>query len=176
MDRGEEISGGLVIAGGDGAELFEFAKEVFDQVACLVEFLVELSRRGSVFLGRDDSGFSSGGEWLDDALVGIVSFVGDHQFGSHLWQQSIGPGEIVGLAWSQEKAQRVAEGVDQSMDLGAQSAFAAAERLILIFFLARRRCVDELARWCCRSLRIRCRHRRPSIQTHAATLPSWPTD
>ena len=41
VNGGEEISGGLVIAGGDGAELLEFAEEVFDQVARFVEFPVE---------------------------------------------------------------------------------------------------------------------------------------
>ena len=35
----------------------------------------------------------------------------------------------------QQEAQRVAEGVDQSVDFGAQSALAAADRLIVIFFL-----------------------------------------
>ena len=41
MERGEEIPRGLIVARGDGAELFEFAKEIFDQVACLVERLIE---------------------------------------------------------------------------------------------------------------------------------------
>jgi hypothetical protein len=35
MDGGEEIAGGLVEAGGDGAELLELGKEVFDQVSRL---------------------------------------------------------------------------------------------------------------------------------------------
>src|SRR5215813_8057005 len=134
MDRGEEISGGFVVAGGNGSELFEFAEEVFDQVARLVEFLVELAGRRSVLPGRDNGGFSGGGERLNDARVGIIGFVGDQQVGGHLWQQSIGPGQIVNLAWGQKEAQRVAEGVDESVDVGAQSTLAAAERLIFVFF------------------------------------------
>ena len=43
MDGGEEISGGFVVAGGDGSELLEFAEEVFDQVARFVEFFVEVA-------------------------------------------------------------------------------------------------------------------------------------
>ena len=46
MDGGEEISGGFVVAGGNGSELFEFAEEVFDQMACFGEFLIERARRG----------------------------------------------------------------------------------------------------------------------------------
>jgi hypothetical protein len=38
------------------------------------------------------------------------------------------------LSRGQEKAQRVAERVDEDVDLGAQSALAAADRLIIIFF------------------------------------------
>jgi hypothetical protein len=33
MDRGREIPGGFVVAGSDGAELFEFGTEIFDEVA-----------------------------------------------------------------------------------------------------------------------------------------------
>ena len=39
MDCGEEVFGGFVITGCDGAELFEFAEEVFDEMVRLVGFL-----------------------------------------------------------------------------------------------------------------------------------------
>ena len=43
----------------------------------------------------------------------------------------------MGLARSQEEADGVAQSIDQGMDLGAQPAFAAADRVILaVFFLA----------------------------------------
>ena len=84
--------------------------------------LVELARRGSVLPGRDDSGFSRGGERRDHARVGIVGFVGDQQVGGHLRQHGVGPDEIVNLARGQEKAQRVAEGVGQGVDLKEANA------------------------------------------------------
>jgi hypothetical protein len=34
VKRGEEIPRGLIVACSDGAGLFEFAKEILDQVAC----------------------------------------------------------------------------------------------------------------------------------------------
>lgn len=40
MDSGEKITRGLVVAGCDGSELLELAKEILDQMACLVEVLV----------------------------------------------------------------------------------------------------------------------------------------
>jgi hypothetical protein len=45
VERGEEISGGLIVARSYGAVLFEFTEEILDQVACLVESLIELTGR-----------------------------------------------------------------------------------------------------------------------------------
>src|SRR5271167_531206 len=111
----------------------------------------------------------------DDTIIGVKGLVGDQDVGGHLRQQCIGADQIVDLSWGEQKAQRVAERVDQGMDLGGQSALAAANGLIIIFFWVRRRCAGGPARWCCRSWRIRCRRRRPSAQTRAARSPSWPS-
>jgi hypothetical protein len=40
------------------------------------------------------------------------------------------PLQIMGLPRSQEEGQRIAKSVDHGMDLGAQSAFAAPDRLV----------------------------------------------
>jgi hypothetical protein len=42
--------------------------------------------------------------------------------------------EVVCLAAGQEKAERIAERIDQCMDLGAQSAARAPDRLVLAGF------------------------------------------
>jgi hypothetical protein len=44
VDCGEEISGGFVVASGDGAVLLELAEEIFDEVARLVGFFVVTSK------------------------------------------------------------------------------------------------------------------------------------
>ncbi len=36
MNGGKEVAGGLVIACGNSTELLEFAKEILNQVTCLV--------------------------------------------------------------------------------------------------------------------------------------------
>jgi hypothetical protein len=136
VERGEEIPRGLIVARSDATDLFEFAEEILDQVACLVERLIKRAGRCSVLPRRDDGGFSGLRQRLEDALVGIVGFVGDQHLGGHLRQQRIGADEIMGLSRGQQEAQRIAERVDQSMDFGAQSAFAAADRLIIVFFWA----------------------------------------
>jgi hypothetical protein len=47
-DGSEEISGGFVIACGDGAKLREFSEEILDQVARLREFSVKFGGRHGV--------------------------------------------------------------------------------------------------------------------------------
>jgi hypothetical protein len=49
-------------------------------------------------------------------------------------QQRISSGQVVRLSRRQQEAQRIAERVDQRMDLGAQTAAAAAKCLVLNFF------------------------------------------
>jgi hypothetical protein len=46
----------------------------------------------------------------------------------------IGADQIVGLACGQNKADRIAECVDQGMDLGAQSTSGASDRLVFTDF------------------------------------------
>ena len=93
MERGEEIPRGLIVArrDGDGAELFEFAEEILDLVARLVERLIELAGRCSVLLRRDDGGFSGTGQRLEDAIVGILGFVGDQDLGGHCGSNASAP-------------------------------------------------------------------------------------
>lgn len=51
MDSGEEISGGFVVAGGDGAVLLELTEEILDEVAALVGVFVGIALNLSVLLG-----------------------------------------------------------------------------------------------------------------------------
>ncbi len=119
VNGGKEISGGLVVARGDSAELFEFAEEILDQMARLVELAVEIGRRAAVCHRRDHGGFAGGGEPLAHSFVGIESLVGDQQVGCHMRQQGIGAVQIMRLSRRQHEAQRIAERVDEGMDLCA---------------------------------------------------------
>ncbi len=78
---------------------------------------------------------AGGGAAPDDTIIGVEGRVGDQDVGGDLRQQRVGADQVVNLPWGQQKAQRVAERVDQGVDLGAQSALAAAHRVIVIFFL-----------------------------------------
>ena len=61
MDGGEEISGGLVVTGGDGPILLELAEEILHQVTCLIQFPVEGALDLSIALGWDHELFSRKG-------------------------------------------------------------------------------------------------------------------
>ena len=54
----------------------------------------------------------------------------------------------MGLSRGQQEAQRIAEGIDQSMDFGVQSALLRPIARSSSF-LGRRRCAGGRARWCC---------------------------
>ena len=73
-------------------------------------------------------------EWLEDAFIGVERFVGDQRIGLHRGQQVVCSHEVVCLAAGQEKAERIAERIDQCMDLGAQSAARTPDRLVLAGF------------------------------------------
>src|SRR6516162_11890723 len=109
MERGEEVSRSLIVARGDATKLLEFTEKILDQVSRLVERLIKLAGHGSVLPRRDDGGFSGTRQRLEDAIVGIVGFVGDRDLGGHLRQQRIGAGEIMSLSRDQQEAQRIAE-------------------------------------------------------------------
>ena len=52
-------------------------------------------------------------------------------------QQRIRALQVMGLTGGQKEGERIAEGVDQGMNFGAQSAFAAPDRLVFaVFFWA----------------------------------------
>jgi hypothetical protein len=71
---------------------------------------------------------------LNDALLGIERLVGDQRVGLHLGQKMICTDQIMRFAAGQEEAGRVAERIDGGMDLGAQSAARAPDRLVLAGF------------------------------------------
>jgi hypothetical protein len=103
-------------------------------VARLVQFLVVEALKLSITLGWNDELFSCGKQRLDNALIGIESLVCQQGVSLHLGQKLVGTLQIMGLPRSQEESQRISEGVDHRMDFGAQSAFAAPDRLIFAVF------------------------------------------
>src|SRR6516165_6668265 len=137
MNTGEEVSGGLVIAGGDGSELLKLTDEILDEVTCFVQLFIEISLLLAVALGRNHRGLALRQERLDYALIGIEGFVGQHSICFHLRQERIGALQIMRLATGQEERERVAQRVDHEADFCTQPALAAPDLLVFaVFFWA----------------------------------------
>ena len=140
-DRGEvdgcqKVGGALVVAGGDGAVLFELGEEVLDQVARLVEVPVIRPEVLAVGLGRDHRRLAGLCEWFDHPRLGIKRLVGDQHARGEVRQQGIGSLQVGRLPRRERAAGRVAERVDRGVDLGAQATPAAPDGFIAAVFLA----------------------------------------
>jgi len=134
MDGAEEVSGGLIVAGRNRSVLLELTIEILHEVARLVQFLVVEALNLSITLGRTDELFSCGKQRLDNAFIGIESLVCQQGVSLHLGQKLVGTLQIMGLSRRQEESQRISKGVDHGVDFGAQSAFAAPDRLVFAIF------------------------------------------
>ena len=77
MDGAEEVAGGLVVAGGNAAILFELGEEVFDQVTSPVQVLVIVTWLFAAAFGRNHDAFARVLQGIDKPFLSIVRFVGN---------------------------------------------------------------------------------------------------
>jgi len=91
-----------------------------------------LASIGAVDLGGDGDFDAGGLEDIDHAFLSVVSAIGKQRAepADDLGQQCIGAVEVVEMAGRQVEGDRIAERIAQSMQLGAQSAFAPTDRLL----------------------------------------------
>ena len=129
VNAGQEASCGLVVAGGNGPELLELGEEVLDQMPGLVEVLVEGARCLAGLARGDDGRLAGFGQRLQHPLVGIEGLVGNEGVRFQPGQKGIRSGQIVLLTASEMKAGRIAKRIDGGVDLRAQAAAAAPDRL-----------------------------------------------
>ncbi len=127
---GEEVSGELVVARGDAAEVFEFIEEAFDEIAMAVERGIDRALGLAILLGRDMRARAVRSDERDDGF-GVVAPVGDGisgrgQAGDERRHASL----VGGLARGHQEADRQAPGIDDDVDLGAQSSTRTANGVI----------------------------------------------
>ena len=85
-----EVPCQLIVACRDGAEMFELAEEIFDEVAGLVKLAIVISGCSALAPGRNDGLDSGLFQRLNDPVVSVVGLVGDHRAGAQIGQQNIG--------------------------------------------------------------------------------------
>ena len=136
LNGGEEVSSELVVSCGDAAEVLELVEEALDEVALAVEREVAMARGDAIGLGRDDRGDAPRLQGQDQG-VGVIGLVGQEGPRADPGQQQLGLAKIAGLTGRQRDADRIAQGIDDDVDLGGQSASGAADGLVLaVFFRA----------------------------------------
>ena len=122
MDGSEEVARGFVVARGDGSILFQLGEEVLNQVPSFVEMAVEVAWYLPVGLWRYHRDFAGSGQPFMHPRIGIERFIGDEHISLHIWQKMVRTEQVVRLAAGQVEADRIAQGIDKGVDLGAQSA------------------------------------------------------
>jgi hypothetical protein len=98
-----------------------------------VEFSIEFAGYQTVLVEADYGDFASR-QPVPYSAIGIEGAICDQQVAGHMRQQRISPGQAVRLSRRQQQARRIAERVDQRMDLRAQPSASTAECLVLNFF------------------------------------------
>ena len=129
-DGGEEVSGELVVARGDATEVLELVEEALDEIALSIEGAVDRALPLAVALGRDVCSRAVIGDQLQDGF-GVVATVGDGVgSGLQALEQSRDRRLVGGLAWRDQQPDWQAAGIDDGVQLGAQSSTRTADGVI----------------------------------------------
>jgi len=135
LNSGEENLRELVVTRGDGSEMLELVEETLDEIAFAVEGEVARARGFSVGFGWDDWDDRSIVEGGDEG-IGVERLVGDQSAGIDGFDERFGASQIVILARAEHHLDRIAEGIDERVNLGGQSASGSADGLRTVFFWA----------------------------------------
>ena len=129
-DGGEEVSGELVMAGGDGTAVFELVEEALDEVALAMEPAIDGAAGTQVALAGDMGPGAAGLDGVDDG-PGVVAAVGDDIAGKRQAVEQHRRGGLAGgLAGGEDEPHRQAVGVDDAVDLGGQSTARSSDGVI----------------------------------------------
>jgi len=129
MEAGEEIARGFFIAGCDTSEMLDDIEEPFDEVSLAIEREVTWALDLPAGLGRDDHGDAARFEIVNET-VGIIALIAEKRSRLYLVGQQFGLLDVVNLATCEAEHQRIAERIDDGVDLGRQSTARTADRFI----------------------------------------------
>src|SRR3954453_17719060 len=141
LDEGEIACGGLVVAGGDGAELLQLVIQPLDPIPQAVELAVERQRRRAGRVGRDHRQDAAEQQVLPDP-VGIVAHVADQAARArcHVLDQGLKCTALVRLPGREDDGEWQPIRVAAQVQLGREAAAGAAQRLSVLPPLAPAAC------------------------------------
>ena len=135
MNSGQEISGEFVVACGDSSKMLESVEEAFDQVPFAVQREIARPRDLAIGFWGDHRGDSPLDEAIDER-TGIVGLVANQGIWIGAVDQRFCASQIVGLPWREYQVDGIAQGIDERVDFGGQSAARPPDRLPAVFFRA----------------------------------------
>lgn len=135
MHGRQEISSELVITCSDTAVMLDFVPEALGEITFAVERKIAVALLLSVFPWRDHWGDGSPSERLDQR-IGVVGLVADKSARIGSFEERFRGGQIMRLSWCQHQVERIAQGINEHVDLGAQSSARFADGLRAVFFRA----------------------------------------
>ena len=135
MDKGEEAGSELVVANGNSAELLELEKEFLHKMAFLVKPPVDIPRVRIIRLGWDAEIRAMVGEKLPEFPLAVSSVRKDSRpLQINPVEQFFSDSDVAGIASRQNDLNRVAQGIDDGVNLGASAATAHSNALIGLGF------------------------------------------
>lgn len=115
--------------------MFELVEEAFDEVAFAVECIVACPLDFAIGLWGNHRGDFALRESVDQR-IGVVGLISEQGAWIDAVDQRLRAGQIVRLPRREHQFDRIAQGIDQGMDFGGQSAAGSADRLRAVFFRA----------------------------------------
>ncbi|TQM89495.1 hypothetical protein BD293_4514 [Roseinatronobacter monicus] len=120
----------LFVAGRYGSEFLDLCEEIFDQVSPLVGVFIVITQELAVRFRWDDRGGTARIEFCEKP-IGIERLVGQESIEGNSIDERFDALHVVSLTGQENEVGQVSERVDQSNDLGGQSAARAPDGLIL---------------------------------------------
>ena len=138
----------LVKAREDPTVVLELADEAFHQMPLTIPVAVILPWLFRALMRRDHRFCSTPNYHLNQRLARIPS-IGDDALEGQSLHQRWGVWAVMALASTQMDAQRIAQAIDQKMQLGAEASSTSSQRLLMLravfFFRQGNRDVQEAA-------------------------------
>ena len=125
--------------------MLEFIEEALDEVSFAVEREIAGPRQLTICFWRNHRGDSPLGESADQRIC-VVSLVAKQGARVGGFKQGLRASQVVGLSRRQHQFDGIAQGINEGVDFGRQSAAGSTDRLLAVFFRAPALC------WCARTM------------------------
>ena len=119
MQPGEEVASGLFIAGRDASKMLDDVKKSLNQIALAIEHEVTFAFDFAIgFWWNDD--LNTAGLKIGDVAVRVIALVAEHRARIDPGSQRFGLLDVVDLPAREAELQRVAQSIDNRMNLRRQ--------------------------------------------------------